>query len=182
MGRQVISEADIEAVLANRTDQPAVGGRRLVFGGGLASARPPAVSPSVTAPDPSAAVPAAAIVSAIGPGTKPDAFQDRLLKYIPMEVVTTFVFLDGLVSVANGRVPVNSLRWTIFFALLVGTWFYLKRVQQVSKSKQLAISTTAFAIWVFSLGGPFTAFGWYSPVYGAILLPLYTFFVPIIEV
>jgi hypothetical protein len=182
MGRQVISQADIEGFLANRSAQRPVGGGSVVFGGGLASAPPPPVSPSVTAPDSGAAAPTPAIESAISPGTKPDSFQDRLLKYIPVEVVTTFVFLDGLVSVANGKLPVIALRWAIFFALLVGTWFYLSRVQHVSKSKQLAISTIAFAVWVFSLGGPFTAFSWYSPVYGATLLPLYTFFVPIVEV
>jgi hypothetical protein len=30
---------------------------------------------------------------------------------------------------------------------------------------------------VFALGGPFKDFGWYKPIYGALLLPVFTFFV-----
>jgi Kef-type K+ transport system membrane component KefB len=68
----------------------------------------------------------------------------------------------------------------VFLALLVGTWFYLERLQKVSKRQQLIVSTVAFAIWTFSLGGPFADFAWYSPIYGAVLLPLYTFAVALV--
>ena len=58
----------------------------------------------------------------------------------------------------------------------------LARVQRVSKKAQLAISTLAFAVWVFSLGGPFQSFSWYNPFYGSVLLPLYTFGISALKV
>jgi hypothetical protein len=114
------------------------------------------------------------------PAAKPDAFQDRLLKYIPAEIVAVYVGIDGVLR-ASTNVPVLALQWAVFVTLLAGTWLYLARVQKVTKRQQLLISTIAFAVWVFSIGGPFASFPWYSPVYGAVLLPLYTFAVPIIE-
>lgn len=108
-----------------------------------------------------------------------DTYQDRLLKLIPAEVVATYIFLDGVLRLAPANVPVPILRWFVFVVLLLGTWFYLSRVENVTKTHQLAISTIAFALWVFYLGGPFASFRWYSPIYGAVLLPLYTFGVAI---
>lgn len=92
-----------------------------------------------------------------------------------------FVLVDGMLRSAAPSLPIPVIRWVVFFALLAGTWLYLQRVERVSKLQQLLISTVAFAVWVFSLGGPFSAFTWYSPLYGAILLPLYTFSIPIFQ-
>jgi hypothetical protein len=111
----------------------------------------------------------------------PDDYQGRLLKYIPAEVVAVYVFLDGVLRSAAPGLPIPIIRWVVFVALLGGTWLYLQRVEEVSRVQQLLISTVAFVIWVFSLGGPFMTFGWYSPLYGAILLPLYTFSIPIFQ-
>ena len=115
------------------------------------------------------------------PQDKADAFTDRLLKYIPTEVVALYVTLDGLSRAAPPNVPKQALLWIVFFVLLVGTWFYLRRVQAVKKVEQLIISTLAFAVWVFSLGGPFAAYPWWSPFLGTMLLPLYTFVIPIFQ-
>ena len=38
-----------------------------------------------------------------------------------------------------------------------------------------------FAVWVFPPGGPFAWFSWYNALYGAVLLPLLTFAVGMIE-
>ncbi|HEY6250120.1 MAG TPA: hypothetical protein VI685_09165 [Candidatus Angelobacter sp.] len=115
------------------------------------------------------------------PNGKTDQFTDRLLKYIPAEVVVVYAFVDGLIRNAPSDVPREKLLWGVFFFLLAGTWVYLARVQKVSKKMQLAISTLAFAVWVFSLGGPFVSFSWYKPFYGSVLLPLYTFGVSAIQ-
>jgi hypothetical protein len=112
--------------------------------------------------------------------SNPTTFK-ALLKYIPTEVVAVFVLVDGMLRSAAPSLPIPVIRWVVFFALLAGTWLYLQRVERVSKLQQLLISTVAFAVWVFSLGGPFSAFTWYSPLYGAILLPLYTFSIPIFQ-
>lgn len=104
-----------------------------------------------------------------------DTYQTRLLKLIPSEVVAMYIFLDGVLRSAPANVPAQAIRWLVFGVLLCGTWFYLERVASVSKKGQLAVSTIAFAVWVFSLGGPFAAYSWYSYIYGALILPLYTF-------
>jgi hypothetical protein len=153
MGRQIITEDDVlrdrETQRANEGAGPSLG-----VAPGVASVSAPTVKKeSKTA----------------------DTYQDRLLKLIPAEVVTTYIFLDGVLRSAPANVPVPVLRWFVFVVLLGSTWFYLNRVENVTARHQLALSTFAFALWVFSLGGPFASFQWYSPIYGAILLPLYTF-------
>src|SRR5213593_2766179 len=105
---------------------------------------------------------------------EPDRPVDRLLKYIPAEVVGAYVALQGVVATIAAENDRNRLLWLVFVVLLPMTWFYLARVQHVKKTVQLMVSSLAFAVWVFSLGGPFASLQWYHPVYGAILLPLYT--------
>jgi hypothetical protein len=106
---------------------------------------------------------------------KPDTYKERLFKYIPAEVVTLYLGLTAIV--ASARDAPHFLDWTIFVAGLVGTPYYLWRWQKVTAPMQLTISALAFAVWVFALGGPFKDIHGYKPVYGAVLLPLYTFFV-----
>lgn len=108
-----------------------------------------------------------------------DTYKDRLLKYVPAEVVTLYVFLQAAVEQANTP-DMLTLLWIIFGVMLAGTWVHLWRVEKVQNKVQLLISTVAFAVWVFALGGPFKHMGWYEPIYGGILLPIYTFFVAMI--
>jgi hypothetical protein len=105
---------------------------------------------------------------------EPDKYRDRLFKYIPGEVVTLYLFLGA--TVADKKNP-HFLVWLIFFVGLIATPFYLRVIQKVSAPIQLVISTVAFAVWVFALGGPFSDLDWYKPVYGAVVLPVFTFFV-----
>jgi hypothetical protein len=104
-----------------------------------------------------------------------DDYSDRLLKYIPSEVVGVFLAVDSLLKTASVQVSKDILGWVVFIFLIILTPIYLHRVQKVKKYQQLAISTISFMVWVFTLGGPFMQFSWYSPIYGAILLPLYIF-------
>lgn len=116
-----------------------------------------------------------------GSAATADQYADRLMKYIPGEVVSLFILLNGLAANAPETIPRVPLQWGVFGILLVGTWFYLRRILHVTKWQQLVISTVAFVIWVFFLGGPFTSLSWYDQFYGTFLLPLYTFGVGLIE-
>lgn len=109
----------------------------------------------------------------------PDRYRERLLKYIPTEVVALYLTLDALIR-SSDTLPASALWWLFGFGL-VGTYLYLWRVEKVRKQKQLLISSLAYCVWVFAIGGPFTSLVWYDPLYGALLLPIYTFLVPIIE-
>ena len=114
-------------------------------------------------------------------GAEADGYQERLVKYIPADVIALYLAIEGVLKTAGAQVPVGAIRWVVFILLLPATWLYLSRVARISKRQQIQISVVSFAVWVFSLGGPFTELRWYDPIYGAIILPLYTFIVPIFE-
>ena len=103
-----------------------------------------------------------------------DKFKDRLLKYIPAEVVTLYLALTAIVNAASD-VP-SAVAWGIFLVGIVATPFYLRAILQVTDRTQHILSTLAFVVWVFALGGPFKDLAWYKPVYGGLLLPIFTFF------
>lgn len=110
-----------------------------------------------------------------------DNYFDRLFKYIPAELVAAYIFVLGTVKQITDQGTATTLQWSLFILFVVLTPLYLCRVQKVSKAKQLVISTLSFAVWVFALGGPFAALGWYNPVYGAVVLPVFTLLVAIVE-
>jgi hypothetical protein len=111
--------------------------------------------------------------------SKPDDYVTKLLKYIPAEVIALYITLDALAR-SSGETQLQ-LYWLIFAFGIVVTPLYLWRIQKVHKVLQLLISTVAFFVWVFAMGGPFVHLDWYNPLYGGMLLPSYTFLIPIIE-
>ena len=126
----------------------------------------------MTAAEPVAAAPAS---------KDPDDYKTRLLKYIPAEVVSLYIALETVVKTAQSNAQLYY--WIIFVIGIVGTPLYLWKQAQVTKGMQLGISTLAFVIWVFALGGPFESYTWYQnyKLLPAIILPAYTFFVATIE-
>ena len=111
---------------------------------------------------------------------KPDNYKERLIKFIPAEVVTLYLTVYGIASAARDEIPFEVFIWIIFAVGIIGTPLYLRFVERVRGLSHIIISTLAFAVWVFALGGPFLQLSWYHQVYGAILLPIYTFFIPIL--
>lgn len=111
--------------------------------------------------------------------SKPDDYTSRLLKYIPAEVITLYLTLTSILrsSMDTGQ----ALEWFAFAIGTIATPLYLWRLQKVHKVVQLTLSTGAFIVWAFALGGPFANVSWYAPVYGGILLSVYTFLIPILE-
>lgn len=122
------------------------------------------------------------IISA-APGTrkpgKSDAYDNyysRLVKLIPSEVIAFYMALDAIASVMPRK---EILLWVVFGISLIGAWFYLDRLANVTDIMQRFLTLAAFAIWVFVFGGPFAQLSWYDVNYGKLLLVLYTFFVPV---
>jgi hypothetical protein len=109
-----------------------------------------------------------------------DSYTDRVVKLIPGDVVVGWTFLSSLISDnQDPDVPRVWLLWAVFAFLLLFT-AYWTHIQTAEPSlppaiRQIVISTMAFAVWVFALGGPFLFFDWYRPLYGTILLALFTF-------
>jgi hypothetical protein len=110
-----------------------------------------------------------------------DGYFDRLFKYIPAELVAGYIFVLGVVKQLTNAGEIIIFQWSLFIVFCILTPLYLRRVQKVLKLQQHIISLLSFVVWVFALGGPFALCSWYNQVYGAILLPVFTLIVAIIE-
>ena len=110
-----------------------------------------------------------------------DEYFDRLFKFIPSELVAGYIFVLGVVNQLTDAGEIRIFQWLLFIVFCILTPLYLWRVQKVLKVQQHIISLLSFVVWVFALGGPFALSEWYNPVYGAILLPVFTLVVAIIE-
>jgi hypothetical protein len=115
-----------------------------------------------------------------GPPAAPpaDGYNDRVLKYIPAEVVTLYLSVDGLVR-AKQHLPVLS--WGLFAFGLLATVLYLRYSAGVTKPLQLVVSAVAFCVWAVTIGSPSTYIPGYDAIYGAIALPIFTFLAGLIK-
>jgi hypothetical protein len=115
------------------------------------------------------------------PPPSADHYTDRLLKYVPAESVALYLTLQGIVSSSVEGRALYTWLWFVFGIGIIGTPLYLWRIQHVSKIAQLVVSTAAFGVWVFALGGAFASPSWYKSFLGSMLLVIFTFFVPLIS-
>jgi hypothetical protein len=109
-----------------------------------------------------------------------DGYQDRLLKYIPADLNGAWLALTGIVKSAT-TIPQSTVLWILFAILLIltpiWTWKETSQPNKPPAITQIAVSTGAFLVWAFALGEPFNSLSFYQPVYGSILLILYTLIV-----
>lgn len=123
-----------------------------------------------------------------GAAPQSDPYGDQIVKLIPVETVSLFVFLDGVISAAtvNEKGSVSATVAPVLFialvaACLVGTPLYLMRGASVAHRVQLVVSTAAFAVWAFATArSPAAFWGWWPPpIVGNVLVPLFTFAAPL---
>ena len=87
-----------------------------------------------------------------------DTYVDKVVKYIPADIVAAWVAVTGIVKGAGAGVNPVIILWIAFVAGVVITFVWTWR--QTSKKglppvwKQIIISTFAFVVWVIALGGP----------------------------
>ena len=96
-----------------------------------------------------------------------EEYRGRLLKLIPTEIVAAYMVLQGMIP--------QDKKWgfiVVSVVLLILTPFYLKIMEKVKGNLQVIVSTVSFAVWVYSLGGPFVHFGLYEPWIASIILIL----------
>jgi hypothetical protein len=116
-----------------------------------------------------------------------ESYFEKLLRYIPADIVAGYVALNGMISADVGNSA--SLQRIVFGVLLVLTPLYtcyLKTTPPGSIPEKVFPCLTAafaFSVWVFALGGPFSAQWplWYKPVYGSLALILTTLALPVLE-
>jgi hypothetical protein len=113
-----------------------------------------------------------------GSQVKIDTYFDRVVKYIPADIVGAWIAVTGLINSAVD-IPRNVILWIAFVIGIVLTALWtLRRTNEPKKPPavtQIIIATCAFIVWIFALGGPFVTLAFYRPVYGSLLLILYTF-------
>jgi hypothetical protein len=110
---------------------------------------------------------------------KGDGYIDRLIKYIPAEIIALYL---GVVNVIPS--PLGSHKnalWTVsaISAICVPVYMYLSTRQDGHGAlwPQVVISSAAFPLWVFAIGGPFAQYSWYDGYrwVGAVVICFATF-------
>jgi hypothetical protein len=108
----------------------------------------------------------------------PDAYTDRLIKYIPPDVIAAFTAIEGILAGSKSPNAV-VLGWLVFAVIGIATPFYLSRVGGVRKPVQVVISTVAFVVWAFAYPGePFRSLIADNTI-ASVVLALYTFLIPL---
>jgi len=117
------------------------------------------------------------------PVLKPDEYRDRLIKYIPTDVVALYLTLTGLVKLLPPKAPTQTVGWFLFVLILFISVPWQRQVAKITKWQQVFIGSVAFVIRAISLGDPFASAwqSWYYPAYGTMAVALYTFLIPLFE-
>lgn len=90
------------------------------------------------------------------PVTKLDYYTEALIALIPSPIIGAYVVIDGIVKSSNlAEYRLNLVQWIVAGILLIFTPLYLRQVNKIDNIKQLIVSTLAFAVWIFALGGLF---------------------------
>jgi len=118
-------------------------------------------------------------------GSEVDGYFDRLVKYIPSDVVGAWVVASGVVRASKDTPsqPGNTTLWVMFgvgvVLTAVWTWAQTAQADRPKPVLQTVLSTGAFGVWAYALGGPFPLWiaGLYRPVTGSLLLVAYTLIV-----
>ncbi|WP_145098861.1 hypothetical protein [Anatilimnocola aggregata] len=107
-------------------------------------------------------------------------YLERLMKMMPGDAV-------GMYLVGSGFIPTDEKVWIVIWAIIgliavIVLRIYGTRNPAEGQGVQWAtvvISSIAFVIWVYTLGGPFVVFGIHKPFIGSLMVLAWTFFVPI---
>ena len=109
-----------------------------------------------------------------------DGYFNRLLKYIPTEIVGLYLTLNNIINIQEKNTQA-WMSWFIFAICLIFIPLYLNRVLKVKKKIQILISSISFVVWAYALGGPFATCGLFNNLFAALLLPIYTVLISIIK-
>jgi hypothetical protein len=121
-----------------------------------------------------------------GEDVKIDNYFDRIIKYIPADIIGAWIATVGIVSSFSkgSDAPKETILWVAFFIgiILTAMWTWKQTTVQgkpVAKT-QIIISIGAFIVLVFALGEPFAGLSWYDPGYGSLSLIFYALLVGMI--
>jgi hypothetical protein len=145
--------------------------------------RPP--NESTPDPDEASGVAAAGRKKTVEP---PDGYKERLIKYIPGEIIALYLTYLKIVETVNkpgvsadanpDSIP-GWVAYAAFFFCLVMTPIYQRFYLNIKKVSQLIVATFSFVVWALTLGGGI--FQGVPAWVGAMLLPTYTFLIALFE-
>jgi hypothetical protein len=111
-----------------------------------------------------------------------DDFSNRLLKYIPADVVGLWIAGNSLIQSQPDASSRPGLLWLLFVMGLVFTFLWTrKQTSEPGKPivwRQILLCCVTFTVWVFAIGGPFAALPFYQPIQGSLLLLFYSAAIP----
>jgi uncharacterized membrane protein YwzB len=114
-----------------------------------------------------------------GAGKEVDGYFDRLVKYIPADVVGLWLVGVGLINTFFGTA--KAVIMIVFFVICLGitVWWthdQTKETKTVAAKTQITVAAFAFVVWVIALQGTeiHDAFPWYKPAVGSLLLLVYS--------
>jgi predicted membrane channel-forming protein YqfA (hemolysin III family) len=109
-----------------------------------------------------------------------DTYKDkleRLAKYVPSEVLATYIFLNGIAATAASHTE-RLLWFSISFLICLSftpIYFYLIRSPGDAVRHQQITSTIAFIIWAYGLGaGLFKEADYYFPIAAAFAVAIFS--------
>lgn len=113
----------------------------------------------------------------------PDDYFARLLKYIPVEIVSSYLIIAGVFEsvYSDSGVARRLSLGGLLAAGLVGSYAYAQRVNHVLRRAQLVMTSAAFAVWVFATGGVFATWAWWHPWMGTIAVVTFGVLVKIVQ-
>jgi hypothetical protein len=106
-----------------------------------------------------------------------DQYLERVAKYIPAEILAGYLTINGIIQSVNPDDPVLPYAaWTSFILCLVLTPIYFNALARAGQPKWLhiTVSTLAFVVWAYALGGVFTLTGTYKPWLASLVLVIFT--------
>jgi len=121
----------------------------------------------------------------VGGGGSIDTYFDKVVKYIPADIIAAWVTVAGLVKGASG-IDVKTVMWIAFAVGVILTPLWTWKQTSVAGAppvkRQIAIATVAFIVWTIALAGaPFDSIPGFNAIYGSLLLIAYTLVVGLLE-
>lgn len=104
---------------------------------------------------------------------------ERLLKLIPTEIISIYIFGVGLIPETE-----KTVLWiwpALCLVMLIVVRLFATRENpspQSSQSLAVLIASISFLIWLYTLGGIFTTLAFYKSYIGSLAVLVWTFFVP----
>jgi hypothetical protein len=105
-------------------------------------------------------------------------YAERITKYIPGEILAGYLAINGiLASVTATQEDVRRWVYVVTFALclvLTPIYFNMLAKNKQPRRLQMVLSTVAFVVWAYNLGGVFEILKIYVPWVGSILLIVFS--------